>query len=209
MKKLVLATRNKDKAKEIKYIFEILNLSQKIEVLDVNNFSNLPEVEEDGKTLKENAIKKAKVVGDITGLISLSEDTGLFVDYLNGDPGVFSARYADKDPGKHTATYEDNYTKLLKELKNVSWEKRTAKFVCVACLYIPKTGKIYTRTGKVKGFITLKPTGKFGFGYDPVFYYPPLQKTFGELNQEEKSKVSHRFLAIKNISPLIKEFLLT
>lgn len=206
MKKLVLATKNKDKIKEIKKIFEILNLS-KIEILDIKNFENVPEVEEDGKTLKENAIKKAKIVGNYTGLPALAEDTGLFVDYLKGAPGVFSSRYADKDSKKHTATYEDNYKKLLKELEGVIWEKRTARFLCVVCLYLPKLNKYYTRTGEVKGFITFKPQGNYGFGYDPVFYFPLKEKTFAEIPLEEKCKISHRFLAIKNIAPLIKEYL--
>lgn len=206
MKKLVLATRNKDKIKEIKKIFEILKFD-KVELLTINDFSNVPEIEEDGKTLKSNAIKKAKTVGDATGLSTLAEDTGLFVDYLNGAPGVYSARYAKENP-KHVVTYEDNYKKLLKELHDVDWEKRTAKFVCIACLYLPKKNKYYTRTGEVKGYITFSPVGKNGFGYDPVFYYPPKQKTFAELTLEEKCQISHRYLAIKKIIPLIKEYVL-
>lgn len=205
MKKLVLATHNKDKIKEIKYIFEILGYLNKFEILDTSNFEKIPEVEENGKTLKENAIIKAKVVGDSLGLPTLSEDTGLFVDYLDGAPGVYSSRYADKDPKKHTATYEDNYKKLLNNLKNVPWEKRVAKFRCVACFYLPKEGKVYTRTAEVKGYITTAPKGNYGFGYDPVFYYPPLQKTFAELTQEEKCKISHRAVAIKKILQVIKD----
>ncbi|MCS7151515.1 MAG: RdgB/HAM1 family non-canonical purine NTP pyrophosphatase [Endomicrobia bacterium] len=207
MKKLVLATKNKDKVKEIRKIFELLNFT-KVELLETNKFENVPDVEEDGKTLKENAIKKAKIIGNFTGLPSLAEDTGIFVDHLNGAPGVYSARYADKDPKKHTATYEDNYKKLLKELEGVPWEKRTAKFVCVSCLYIPKKNKFFTRTGTVKGYISFSPSGNHGFGYDPVFYYPPKQKTFAELTSEEKCCLSHRFIAIKKIIPLIKEYVL-
>lgn len=205
-KKLVLATGNKDKAKEIKKILESFNLKN-IQILLSSEFNNVPKVEEDGKTLKENAIKKAKTIGDFTGLPSLAEDTGLFVDYLNGAPGIYSARYADKDPKVHTATYEDNYMKLLNELKDVPWEKRTAKFITVACLYIPQKNKIFTRKGEVKGYIAFTPTGKNGFGYDPVFYYPPKQKTFAELKPEEKNLISHRAIAIKRIIPLIREYL--
>ncbi|MCS7228268.1 MAG: RdgB/HAM1 family non-canonical purine NTP pyrophosphatase [Endomicrobia bacterium] len=206
MKKIVLATGNKDKIKEIKKIFEILNFTS-IEFVEMKDFPHIPHIEEDQKTLKGNAIKKAKIVGNTTGLPALSEDTGLFVEYLNGAPGVYSARYADKDPKKHTATYEDNYRKLLKELSEVPLEKRAAKFVCVACLYLPQQNKCYTRTGQVKGFITFQPKGNYGFGYDPVFYYPPKEKTFAELTPEEKCRVSHRFLAIKKILPLIKEYI--
>ncbi|MEN3014116.1 MAG: RdgB/HAM1 family non-canonical purine NTP pyrophosphatase [Endomicrobiia bacterium] len=206
MKKLVISTRNIDKLKEIKAILEKSGLKN-IQILSMFDFQNLPEVEEDGKTLKENAIKKAKVVGNFTGLPTLAEDTGLFVDYLNGAPGVYSARYADKDPKRHTATYEDNYKKLLNELKDVPWEKRTAKFITISCLYLPQKNKTFTRKGEVKGYITFVPQGTNGFGYDPVFYFPPKQKTFAELKQEEKNSISHRAIAIKRIIPLIKEHL--
>lgn len=203
MKKIVLATRNKDKVREIKKIFELANIN-KVDLLLVSDFHNVPEVEEDGKTLKENAIKKAKIVGNYTGLPALSEDTGIFVDYLNGAPGVYSARYADPDPKVHTCTYEDNCKKLLKELENVPWEKRTAKFVCVAALYLPKKNKCYTRSGEVKGYISFSLQGNNGFGYDPVFYYPEKEKNFAELLFEEKCTLSHRAKAIRQIVGLLK-----
>ncbi len=207
IKKIVLATQNKDKIKEIKYIFEILKM-QNIQLYTISDFFDKKiEIEEDGKTLKDNAIKKAKFVGNLVGLPTLSEDTGLFVDYLGGAPGVCSARYADTDPKKHTVTYEDNYKKLLRELKGVPWEKRTAKFICVACIYLPKQNKCYTRKGVVEGYITFEPKGQNGFGYDPVFYYPPKEKTFAEMSFEEKNSLSHRFLAFKKISLLVKEML--
>ncbi len=203
MKKIVLATRNKDKIKEIKNIFKILDLKD-VELLTISDFANVPEVEEDGKTLKDNAIKKAKVVGNYTGLPALSEDTGLFVEYLNGAPGIYSARYADKNAKKHTATYEDNCKKLIKELDGVEWEKRKAEFICLSALYDPKKNKCYTRKGVIKGYISINPSGSKGFGYDPVFYFPEKQKTFAEISSEEKNLLSHRFLAIKQIVKLIK-----
>ncbi|MFQ3676263.1 MAG: RdgB/HAM1 family non-canonical purine NTP pyrophosphatase [Endomicrobiia bacterium] len=203
MRKIVLATRNKDKIKEIRHIFKMLDVKS-VEFLSLTSFANVPEVEEDGKTLKENAIKKAKVVGNYTGLPSLSEDTGLFVEYLNGAPGIYSARYADKDKKVHTATYEDNYKKVLEEMKNVPWEKRKAEFVCVAALYLPQQNKIFTRKGVVKGYITISPCGNNGFGYDPIFYLPEKEKTFAELSLEEKNILSHRFLAMKQIAKVIK-----
>ncbi len=202
MKKVVLATRNKDKIKEIKKIFEIYKCN--IELLTLSNFCNIPEIEEDGKTLKDNAIKKAKIVGNFTGLPSLSEDTGLFVDYLNGAPGIYSARYADPDPKHHTCSYEDNCKKLLKELEGVPWEKRTAKFVCVAALYLPEKNKCYTRIGEVRGYISLSLQGNNGFGYDPVFFYPEKEKNFAEMSIEEKCLISHRARAIAKIISLIK-----
>ncbi len=202
-KKIVISTRNKDKLKEIKKIFEMMKCDN-YELFSIADFENLPEVEEDRNTLRENAIKKAKTIGDIVGLPTVSEDTGLFVDYLNGEPGVYSARYADTTK-KHTCSYEDNYKKLLKKLEGVPWEKRTAEFVCTTCLYLPKKNKYYIRTGKVQGYITFEPKGSNGFGYDPVFYYPPKQKTFAELSLEEKNLISHRFLAFKKIISVIKE----
>lgn len=203
-KKIVLATRNKDKVKEIKHLFEILNFKD-VDFLMTSDFPNIPEVEEDEDTLKKNAIKKATVIGNYTGFPSLAEDTGLFVDYLNGAPGVYSARYADKDPKKHTATYKDNYEKLLSELNGVPQERRTAEFVCVAAFYIPKKNKCFTRKGAVKGFITDRPIGNNGFGYDPVFYIPEKQKTFAQMLSEEKNCISHRFLAIKKIISVVKK----
>ena len=204
MKKIILATGNKDKAKEIKYIFGTLKLNNIELCLYTDFLGKKIDIEEDGKTLKENAVKKAKVIGDLVGLPTLSEDTGLFVDYLDGAPGVYSARYADTDPKKHTATYEDNYRKLLQELKGVPWHKRTAKFICIACLYLPKQNKCYTRKGIVEGYITFEPKGIDGFGYDPVFFYQPKGNTFAEMSFEEKNSLSHRFLAFKKIVSLIK-----
>ena len=203
MKKIVLATRNKDKIKEIRHIFKMFNIKD-VELLSVSDFANVPEVEEDKETLKENAIKKAKVIGNHTGLPSLAEDTGLFVEHLKGAPGIYSARYADKNEKKHNASYEDNYKKVLKEMENVPWEKRKAEFVCVAALYLPKQNKSFTRKGVVKGYITILPSGKNGFGYDPIFYLPEKEKTFAELASEEKNLLSHRFLAMQQIAKLVK-----
>lgn len=204
MKKIVLATRNKEKIKEIKYIFKKFNINN-VELLSLSAFANIPEIDEDGKTLKENAIKKSKEVGNYTGLLSLAEDTGLFIEYLKGAPGVYSARYSSKNEKKHNdTTYEDNYKKVLKEMENVPWEKRKAEFVCVAALYLPKQNKSFTRKGVVKGYITISPSGNNGFGYDPIFYLPEKEKTFAEMSLEEKNLVSHRFLAMQQIARLLK-----
>jgi len=202
-KRIVLATRNADKVREIRAIFEGSGVG--VELLGLDGFAGVPEVDEDGETLKANAVKKARTVGNHTGLPALAEDTGLFVDCLDGAPGVRSSRYADTDPHRHTATYDDNCRKLLAEMRGVPLRKRTARFTCVAAFYAPRLNKAYTRSGEVEGVITEKPSGDHGFGYDPVFLYPPLQKTFAEMTAEEKNRISHRFKAMKRIAQLMRQ----
>ncbi len=184
-KKLVLATHNRDKIKEIKN-----KLGNDIIILTIDDFDNIPEVIEDGETLEQNAIKKAKIVYEHTKLPTVADDTGLFVDALNGKPGIYSSRFAGE-----CATYDENVKKLLDELKNVSWEQRDAKFITVIAYYVNKSK--WTVKGKVEGKITQKKRGKNGFGYDPVFYYEELGKTFSEMSLDKKNKISHRANALK------------
>jgi len=185
--KLVLATNNKDKIREITHVLEGLN----IEILTCQDFDNFPEIEETGKTLEENAILKAEGIYKATGLTALADDSGLEVDYLKGEPGVFSSRYAG--PG---CTYDDNNNKLMRKMQSVPKERRTARFRCVIAICFG-AGDTTTVEGKVEGYITVaKSTARGGFGYDPVFFYPPLGKTFAELTLEEKNKISHRGLAL-------------
>lgn len=184
-KKLVLATHNRDKIKEIKN-----KLGNDIIILTIDDFDNIPEVIEDGETLEQNAIKKAKIVYEHTKLPTVADDTGLFVDALNGKPGIYSSRFAGE-----CATYDENVKKLLDELKNVSWEQRDAKFITVIAYYVNKSK--WTVKGKVEGKITKEKRGKNGFGYDPVFYYEELGKTFSEMSLDKKNKISHRANALK------------
>ncbi len=200
--KLILATRNQHKIEEIKKILSENNVAtQKLEILTLRNFPNVPEVEETGKTMKENAIIKAKAVYSTTGIPALADDSGLEVDALKGAPGVVSARFAGQG-----CTYKDNNVKLLGLLKGIPEEKRGAAFRCVVALALNQND-VRIVEGKVRGVITDKEIGGNGFGYDPVFYYPELVKTFAQLTQEEKNRVSHRGIAFRKAKELIKELM--
>ena len=196
--KLVLATRNKGKIAEIK---EILADFQAIELLSLADFPDLPKIEETGTTFKENAILKAKTIAKLTGYLTLADDSGLTVEYLNGAPGVYSARYAGEN-----ATDAENNAKLLKALAGVPWEKRKAAFVCVIALCWPQ-GECYTCEGRCEGIIALEPKGNYGFGYDPLFYVPAYGKTMAELGPEIKNQISHRAMALKALIPLLEKIL--
>lgn len=192
--RLVVATRNRGKVKEI-----LDFLPPGAEVLTLADFPHLPPVVEDGKSFLENAVKKAREVAMATGITALADDSGLEVEALNGAPGIFSARYAGEG-----AKDEENNAKLLRELEGVPWEKRRARFVCVIAVATPE-GRVYTARGVCEGFITFEPRGDKGFGYDPLFYVPELDKTFAELEGEEKHKVSHRGKALRTIEPVLKQ----
>jgi XTP/dITP diphosphohydrolase len=166
-----------------------------IEPLSLLDYPSIPEIEEDGSTFLENALKKAKTVADSTGETALADDSGIEIDFLGGRPGIYSARYSG--PG---ATDEKNNCKVLAELKGVPLEKRTAAFRCVLVLYGPD-GKYQVFEGSWKGLIGFEPRGTLGFGYDPIFIDPQLQKTAAELVPEIKNRVSHRaqaFIKLKD-----------
>jgi XTP/dITP diphosphohydrolase len=193
--KIVLATNNKHKIREIKNILSDLP----VEILTLEDFTGFPKVEETGKTFEENAIIKAKAVYQFTGLPSVADDSGLEVDTLDGAPGVLSSRFA----GEH-CSFEDNNRKLLHLMENFSWERRGAEFVCVVAL-AKDFNHIVTVKGEVKGIITLEEKGENGFGYDPVFYLPHLNKTFAQLSLEGKNRVSHRAQAFGKAKELIQK----
>ena len=190
---IVLATHNKGKMSEINNL-----LSLSFEVLTLDHFPNIKEIPETGKTLKENAFIKARTVFEMTGLPSLADDTGLEVEALGGEPGVFSARYAGEQ-----ASYQDNCEKLLKNMMRVPKEDREAKFRTVIA-YKDDNRELFC-DGSVKGEIAQSPKGSFGFGYDSVFYYPPLEKTFAELSEEEKNSISHRGRALRKFLLLFND----
>ncbi len=194
---IVLATHNKDKIREIKNLLTDLP----VEIKTFEDFPEMPDVDETGATLEENAILKSNAINEYTGLAALADDTGLEVDALGGQPGVYSARYAG--PG---CSYEDNCNKLLEELKNVSVERRGAAFRTVIAITWSE-GDVETAEGIADGIITSSKQGVSGFGYDPVFYYPPAGKTFAEMTLDEKNKVSHRGLALLKAKELIKTHL--
>ena len=190
---IVLATHNKGKMSEINNL-----LSSSYEVLTLDHFPNIKEIPETGKTLKENAFIKARTVFEMTGLPSLADDTGLEVESLGGDPGVYSARYAGEQ-----ASYQDNCEKLLKNMMRVPKEDREAKFRTV--IAYKDDNRELSCDGSVKGEIAQSPKGSFGFGYDSVFYYPPLEKTFAELSEEAKNSISHRGRALRKFLLLFND----
>ncbi len=192
--KIVLATRNRDKIKEIKNVFKDMD----IEFLTLDDFKGFPEVIEDGKTLLENALKKAREISKFFNMPALSDDTGLEVEYLGGAPGVYSARYAGEN-----ATYEDNVNKLLKELEGVEWDKRKAVFKTIVALVFPD-GREFVAEGANEGHITTEKIGTEGFGYDPIFYVDEKGKTYAEMSLEEKNSISHRARALINLKKIIE-----
>ncbi len=193
MQTLLLATRNPDKIKEIKQVLSHLPLK----IISADDLKNLPEVVEDQPTLEGNAIKKATILSKSSALLSLADDTGLQVDVLDGAPGVYSSRYAGE-----SATYDDNVTKLLKEMQGVAENRRTARFRCVMALV--DGNKIETVEGVCEGIILKEKRGDKGFGYDPVFYTPVYGKSFAEISLEEKNKISHRGIALNKIRTLLQ-----
>lgn len=170
-----------------------------ITIASIPNFSSLPQVVEDGATFEENARKKAESYSlAVSGELVLADDSGLEIDALGGAPGVYSARYAADEP--HTAEGntddEANNARVLRELKSVLEQKRTARFICV--LAVARDGQtVHTFRGAAEGVILDTPKGKNGFGYDPLFYFPQIGKSFAELSAEEKAQYSHRGAAFR------------
>ena len=195
---LVIATRNKNKLREFQEILKDLQ----IEVRSLDDFGPTPEAIENGTTFDENAYKKAIHTAKVLGLPAIADDSGLVVDALNGEPGVYSARYSGEN-----ATDEENCTKLLKALQGI--ENRKAHFQCNLSIAVP-SGPALTYEGRCDGVIIDKKRGDNGFGYDPIFYFEELGKTFAELSMDEKNRVSHRGRAlaeVKNEIQMIKKWL--
>ncbi len=184
---LVIATRNPGKTAEIRQMLE----GYPVTVRNLDDFGPIPEVPEDGETFDQNAYKKASFASRVLGLPAMADDSGLCVNALNRQPGVHSARFAGPE-----ATDADKCAKLLEMLKNAG--DRAAAFVCVISIAVP-TGAALTYEGRCEGVIAQAPAGENGFGYDPVFYYPPLEKTFAQLTAEEKNRVSHRGRALAEV----------
>ncbi len=193
---IVLATHNRGKMEEMADILAHLP----IELLTLDAFPQIGDIPETGVTLKENAFIKAETVHNITGLPALADDTGLEVDALDGAPGVYSARYA----GEY-ATSEDNCNKMLSELDGVPMAKRTARFRTVIA-FVTAHKNEWTE-GMVEGEILDHKEGNGGFGFDPIFYYPPFKKTFASLEKAEKNSVSHRGKALRNFSVILEKWI--
>ncbi|MBC21530.1 MAG: non-canonical purine NTP pyrophosphatase, RdgB/HAM1 family [Candidatus Marinimicrobia bacterium] len=191
---IILATHNLDKCKELQESLSDYN----IKILTLSDFPEIKEIIEDGNTLEENAFIKSRTVFNLTKIPTISDDTGLEVDALKGAPGIYSARYAGPN-----ASYNDNVSKMLKELKGIDQKYRTATFKTVVT-FVSNDLELVSE-GSVKGFITEKPYGNSGFGYDPIFYVSEKNKTFSEMNINEKKQCSHRGKAIANLKQLFKE----
>jgi len=199
MPKLLIATTNKKKLAEIKAIFSDLNL----EYLTLKDFPKLGDVEENGATFQENALIKARTYSRATGFLTLAEDSGICVKALDGRPGVYSARFAgpEQDDNK-------NLDKILNDMKSVPEGKRQAWYQSAVALVAPD-GREDVLEGRVEGELLFERKGTGGFGYDPIFYYPPFKATFAEVSAEDKNRVSHRFKALQAARKRLKDLLET
>ena len=196
-KEILLATRNKGKVREFREALKGLE----VQIRSLTDFPNPPEIEEDGRTFAENALKKARFYSKLYGRITLSDDSGLEVDVLKGAPGVYSARYSGKGASDST-----NNQKLLKELERVSLSRREARFKCSIAIVSPDAREAIVE-GACKGRIGFKEVGKRGFGYDPLFILPQYGKTMAQLTLSEKNRISHRGKALRKLRKIMKNFL--
>jgi XTP/dITP diphosphohydrolase len=194
---LLIATRNSKKKKELQSILGDWD----VELLTLDDIEEMPEIEEDGTTFAENAIKKARVISDLSGFITLADDSGLEVDALGGAPGIFSARFAGID-----ANDEKNNSKLLTLMQHISEVDRTARFVCVIAIATPG-GIIKTAQGVCMGKIEMDRRGQGGFGYDPIFTPSGFSESFAELSDAQKNQISHRGKALREAKPLLQQIL--
>ncbi len=190
--KIVLATHNHDKEIELQYSLRGLD----VDICSLSEYPDIGEIEETGTTLLENSLLKAHTVHKLTGLPTIADDTGLEIDALDGAPGVYSARFAGLN-----ATYEDNLNKLLSVMEDVPHDMRSARFRTVIS-FVDEIQELWTE-GFIDGKITENPRGNMGFGYDPVFYVPRLEKTFAELSTDEKNKISHRGIALQKLRKIL------
>lgn len=195
MPDIVVATRNQGKLLEIRPI-----LDDYVHLLSLNDFPQVGEIPENGLTFEENALVKARTVSRLTGKIALADDSGIAVDALGGRPGVFSARFAGIG-----ATDEQNNAKLVEELKGIPPKRRGATFICVMAMVFGKNDLLVR--GECRGFILERGRGTLGFGYDPLFLYPPMNKTYSEMSPEEKNSISHRGKALAMLKQKLPAFL--
>lgn len=195
MEELIIATKNKGKAKEFVELFEPLGFRVKT-LLD---YPDAPDIEETGETFEENALLKAAGISNIFQKIVIADDSGLVIDALDGRPGVYSARYAGTNKDD-----EANIQKVLFEMKEVPEEKRTAHFHCTLALVVPGKDPVIVE-GTCNGLILTEKRGNNGFGYDPIFYLPHLKKTMAEMTSEEKNQISHRGNAIRKLYEHVQE----
>ena len=186
---MIVATRNKGKIREIREALKGLGLR----IHALSDFSGIPEIEEDGKSFAENALKKARFYSKYFGKVTIADDSGLEVDGLNGSPGIYSARYAGEG-----ASSQENNRKLLGEMEDLPISKRGARFKCILAVASPG-GREVIAEGSCKGRIGFREKGKRGFGYDPLFVLPKSKKTMAELSLVEKNRISHRGKALRKL----------
>jgi XTP/dITP diphosphohydrolase len=198
---IVVATNNRGKLKEFREIMGGLGLLDTVALRSLSDFPDYPETIESGETFEENALIKARAAATSLAMIAVADDSGIEVDALGGEPGVKSARWAGEE-----ATDARNNELLLARLKNVPPERRVARFVATIALVFPD-GRQRVVRGECEGLITESPRGTGGFGYDPIFYYPPLDKTLAEMTEAEKNRVSHRRRAIEKLCDVLGELL--
>ncbi len=196
MEKVVLATKNKKKRAELEALIDTGRW--RVETLD--NYPDCPDVVEDGDTFLANARKKALAVSHYTGLPAVADDSGLVVDALDGAPGIYSARYARGEE----STDDENNEAVLAGLRDVPHERRTARYVC-AVVFVVDGENLFETEGVVEGIILREYRGEGGFGYDPLFFYPPYDATFAEVPIEEKHKVSHRGKAMRELAHYLEK----
>ncbi len=194
--KIVLASHNREKISEMQSLFK-KTISDEIQILSLSDIGFCGQTEETGLTFEENALIKAKAAASY-GYIVIADDSGLEVDALNGAPGIYSARYSG-------GSDKENNDKLLNELRDIPFEKRTARFVCVIVCFFPGFNEYLAVRGCCEGFISDSPKGDGGFGYDPLFYFKTLRKTFAELSPDEKNAVSHRGAAMRALAAALPE----
>ena len=198
MRRLVLASRNNGKIDELRELLTGLSL----EIVGLDVYPQAPEVAETGKTFKDNAFLKAKTIAEFTHELTLADDSGLEVDYLAGEPGVYSARY-----GKSGWNDRQRYEYLLGKLAGIPRDLRQARFRSVVAVYDPLTGESQFTEGVIEGLISDGARGHYGFGYDPIFYLSEYQKTMAELPAPQKNDLSHRGRAVKKMIPLLQKML--
>ena len=194
---LVLATRNAKKLAELDRLLAGAGLD--VQILGSDAFSELPEIEETGSTFAENSLIKARAVSTHTGLIAIADDSGLCVDALDGQPGIYSARWAGQG-----ATDESNLDLVLEQIRDIEPARRTAHFACAAALVLP-SGEEYVVQGQVNGVLLTQRRGVGGFGYDPIFLPDGFDITTAEMTSEQKDAISHRGQAMRSLVPVIEE----
>ena len=197
MKKIILASNNKGKIAEVKEILKYMN----VEVISMKEAGLDVDIEENGITFEENALIKAEAIMKMTGEITIADDSGLEVDYLNKEPGIYSARYMG-----HDTSYDIKNNAIIQRLDGVKGTDRSAWFVCAMAVVFPDGKNIIAR-GTMEGLIADKPMGENGFGYDPIMYLPEYQKTSAQLSSEEKNKISHRGKALEKLKTQLQEYL--